>query len=439
MPPWDKYSGQVDEKPQGPWAKHAPASQEEPYSFSILPFSKDAQGNDRFDSNAGILGVFKRAFMAPGEVLQGKLDPYSEEGASRAREAATVISPGSAAISAGERVIPGQLKNLQPRKVEPPSVETLKSAAKAGYEEARNMGVDYSTAGIKNVAASLQKRLEEEGVLDKLGPQTHAILRELQSAPEGAVISLSGVDTARKALNNIAQQNAGPLGNRTEAYAAQRAIKELDNFLAGPGEANVVAGPAAAAGAKITDARGDYAAAMRSEKLTGAGERAELNAAVANSGLNVGNQTRQRVRDILVKPKESRGFSDEELGLLEQLARGSKTENTLRFAGNVLGGGGGLGTTVSSAVGATTGALAAGTPGAAVGAALPPALGYGSRQLANTLTQRRLNTIDQTLRMRSPLYRQMVKEAGQEAQTMEGRAALLRLWFTDQMAGEGGQ
>lgn len=82
-----------------PWERDwsaEPQSEPEPepvYSGSLLPFSKDANGDVSFDSNAGLLGGFKRAFMTPGDAMAGKFDPMSEQGIERAFEFATTFSP----------------------------------------------------------------------------------------------------------------------------------------------------------------------------------------------------------------------------------------------------------------------------------------------------------------------------------------------------------
>ena len=54
----------------------APAAAAEPskaYTGSILPLSRDAEGNVSFDSNAGLVGAFKNAFTAPGRAMSGEL------------------------------------------------------------------------------------------------------------------------------------------------------------------------------------------------------------------------------------------------------------------------------------------------------------------------------------------------------------------------------
>lgn len=339
-------------------------------------------------------------------------------------EAATLASPASAAMRAGERMIPGAGKALLHERAAIPSAEALKEAAEAGYKRAGDMGVDIAASAIKNFSGSVRGELEKDGVFDVLAPKTFAILKKLEAPPDGAVASLQNINTIRKTLRNAARDFANP----TEQMAAKRAIDRLDEFTAAIPEKDIVAGPAAAAFKELEAARGNYAAAKRSDKITGAQERAELNAAVSNSGQNVGNATRQRIRDILVRPKEAAGYSSEELAKMEDVARGSLASNLTRGAGNLLGGGGGLGAMVSASIGAASGSALAGPFGAAGAAA--PAVGYGLKKISNALTGRQVNQLDDLVRTRSPLFEQT--PMNMTAISPEKRAAIIRLLALEQ-------
>ena len=368
----------------------------------LWPFSKvRGSGEVVFDQNAGLLGSIISGVTAPGDVATGKLDPQSPEAIQRSMDFTMLASPTSAASRAGEQAISGSLRALHPGAPKPvPTTEMLKDAAKSGYESARNMGVDYSADAIKSMAAGAQQQLEEKGILDILSPKTFSILRKLQEPPEGAVVSLPGLVAARRALQNA----AGDFTNPTEQKAATGAMEILDRMLMEPDEASVVAGPAAAAGAAIKEANANYASAMRSDKITGAEKRAEFNAAVANSGLNIGNQLRQRARDILLKPKEARGFSKEELAALEMVAKGTATANVLRRVGNLLGSGGGLGQSVTGAIGGALGGSVGGFPGMGAGAVALPLAGVAARKGSEAITQGQMRMLDELIRQRSPLF-----------------------------------
>jgi hypothetical protein len=62
-------------------ASYYPVPQPEPaYSGAVLPFSRDVFGNTSFDSDAGLLGLAKRAFTAPGDAYSGALPMMDASG-----------------------------------------------------------------------------------------------------------------------------------------------------------------------------------------------------------------------------------------------------------------------------------------------------------------------------------------------------------------------
>lgn len=400
---------------------NAAPKKDQSYSGSILPFSIGPDGQAQFDSNAGLLGAIKRAVTLPRDVYEGKVDLNTDEATGRVLEAASIAAPVNPAIRAGDAAIPGALRAVRRQEVEPPSADALRAAADAGYDDARALGVDYSSNAVRDLAGTIQAGLERDGVLAELAPTTFTILNKLQNPPADSVASLSGLEAARRSFGHAAKK----FDNPTEQLAAQRAREGLDTFLEGADPSSVVAGPAAEAARIMSEARGNYAAAARSDKLTGIEEAAELRAAAANSGQNVENATRQRIASLLLKPKERAGFSEAELAQLEKVVRGSGGANAARAIGNMLGGGGGLGAMVPVAAGGATG-VATGSPAlAAIGAALP-VVGYGAKKVAARLTDRAFKEADEMTRMRSPLYERMQEEAPLVAVAPERRAAVVR-------------
>ena len=168
-----------------------------------------------------------------------------------------------------------------------------------------------------------------------------------------------------------------------------------------------MSGPAEDAAEALANARGNYAAAMRSDKLTGVADASDLRAAAANSGMNLDNSIRQRVVSILNSPKQSAGFSPDELAALNQVARGTAPRNVLRWVGNLFGGGGGLGAVASGGVSGAIGDAAGGPILGAIAGAGVPAAGFAAKQLANALASKSLSAADELVRQRSPLYGDM--------------------------------
>jgi hypothetical protein len=389
-----------------------------PPAFSLTGMAKD------------IYKTGRDFVTAPGEAYRGELDPSSDEAIKRMTGGAALATPAPTAMRAGERAIPGVARSMTPQKPVVPTAEALKEAAEAGYGQAAEMGVTVTAGSVKNLGGAIQAELEKSGVFAELAPKTFSILNKLQSPPEGAVATLANLETARKALGHA----AGDFTNKTEQLAASRAIAGIDDFVTNVPAEGVVAGPAAAAGQVLKDARGDYAAAMRSNKITGdldtaytgVAERAGLNAAVANSGQNVANSIRQRTRDLLTRPKEARGYSEAELGQAERVARGTFPMNATRFTGNLLGGGGGLGAALTGTIGAAAGGAAAGNiPGAVIGATLP-AIGFGLKKAEASLTKRELNKLDEMVRKRSPLFEALEKNPNMAVADPGRRMMLIR-------------
>lgn len=371
------------------------------YSGAILPFSQDDQGNTSFDSNAGLVGTIKRALTLPGDVVSGKVDPRSQEGVGRAFELGTLATPIGAAARAGE----GVTLNSARAPVATPTAEELRTAGRAGYTAARDMGVDLAPNSVNQMARSVMGELEQDGLLSELAPATHSLLRRLaEEQPAGSVAPFGGLVAARQALNRVARQ-VDPVtrGPTQDAAAASRAVRTIDGFLEAPPTGSVLAGPADAASAALREANANYGAAVRSNRLDDKIEVAELRAAAANSGRNIGNTLRQRVVDILANPKLRAGYSTEEIAALEEAAMGTPTRNAARIIGNALGGGGGIGSTFMGLAGAAGGAAAGGTGGAVLGAAAP-LVGMAARSAENSMTRNAVERAAELVRQRSPLY-----------------------------------
>jgi len=367
---------------------------------SFLPLSTDERGDLQFDHTAGILGAMFSGATAPGDVVSGKLDPNSPEGAQRAMEAATMMTPMGAATRAGEAVIPGTMRSLRSGRAAVPSAEELKAAGKAGFKEVRNLGIDYSADAVKSMGDEITQALAADGFSEVVTPKTFQILAKLSEPPEGSVSSISNLIALRKSLQKAARDFTNP----EEQAAASRAIDTLDDFIKAADPASVVAGPAADAGSLLEAARGNYAAAMRSESLAGKAERAERGAAATNSGDNIDNRTRQALDAILNKPKESGGFTKAELAFIDDIVRGKYGPNLARRVGNFLGSG-----LLGSAAGATAGGMLGGGWGATLGATLAPAAGASMKRLAGALTQARVRQLQEQTRMRSPLYQKALE------------------------------
>lgn len=394
-------------------------------SGGFLPISRYNDGTWGFDSNAGLVGSIKRAIMLPGDVYTGKIDPMSEEGKDRAMDLAGLASPVNPGVRAGDRAIPGMARAMEKRDPTPPTRQQLRSVAGDQYKAARSADVDFPADAVANMAALTQRNLEADGIIGELAPKTHSILGKLQAVPNSGnpVVTISGLEAARRSLSK------GPgraFDNPTDREAARAAIQSIDDFFNMARRGEKVPGTTSAAVDTLQAARGNYAASQRSGTLEGITEAATRRAGASHTGLNLDNTLRGRVASARERPKVIGGFDDAERAALDAVAEGTPVRNATRFVGNTLAGGGGVGMTALGLGGGAAGAAAGGAVGAAVGAALP-VVGFGARQLANTMTDRALLKVAEQTRMRSPLYQQMQRDTPMTVVSPEKRALIMRM------------
>lgn len=289
-------------------------------------------------------------------------------------------------------------------KVIAPTISELKTAASGkagapgGYEGTELSSLEVKPTAISDYASKTKVALDAAGLDENLAPITHKMLTRLETVPPNATVTGNNIKSVRQLLGNA----AGEPGK--EGLAAKRALNALDEHIPQIEAKDVISGDPKAAGAALDEANANYSAAKHAETIDNKTIRAELRAAASNSGHNVANTVRQRFADILnpERPDLQRGFKPEELAMMDQIVRGTKTQNALREAGNYLGGGGGMGRLHVSALGAAIGAVV-GPAGAAIGAAAPTALGAILKKAGNRSTIKSAEALSEAIRSRAPL------------------------------------
>lgn len=372
--------------------------------------------------------------------------------------AATIASPANAAMRAGDRLIPGVSAAMSKEMPKVPGAKELATVGGADISAAKSSPLTISSQAVSDYSRKIQQELFDDGIHPARAKDTYQILKELENAPSGSVFTPANLQTLRETLSSIAQ-NFNPNAAKDQ-LAASRAIKRVDAFLRSVAPKDTVAGAASGLPAtkeqlvsralegkkeaervaeQFARGRGNYAAAQRSNDITGELDRANtgiLDRALARaqsafSGRNIDNTIRSKVTAVLEKPKEVAGFSDAELAALQGASEGGRARNSARAVGNLLGGGGGLGSAVLGLTGAVPGAIYGGTMGAVAGAT-PAVVGAVSRSVANALAKRDIRKVDELIRKRSPLYEERLRDAPMSAITPEGRAALIRALMVEQ-------
>jgi hypothetical protein len=294
-----------------------------------------------------------------------------------------------------------------PTKAPTPSIQDLKDAASAAYKSPEVKGLEVKSSTLGDYSNTTAASLNNEGFDDITAPKTFGLLNKLQQAPAGAKVTGDNLNSLRKAFGKVAMST-----DPAERAAAGMAIEHIDNFIPNLRAADVLSGDPVAAAAKLEEARGNYAAAKQSEKIDQKLVQAEVRAAAANSGMNVANTIRQRMADVVLKPKEARGLLPEEIEQAQAISEGTKAQNLMRTAGNMMGGGGGIGAAV---VGAGAG-IATGGPGAVL-----PLVGMALKSISNRMTIKQAERLSEAIRSRAPLASSAAKLQQAAAQTQGNR------------------
>lgn len=323
-----------------------------------------------------------------------------------------------------------------------PAVDDLKAAARAGYKHEDVKAIQIKSEALDDLATKIEKDLQfghNSGFRSANEPKVFSAIDELRNPIKRDVVpgevdpntilenvfrksmgekpkalgpaNIDDIDSVRQLLGNIAKERDGSGQLTRQAVAANRAIGHIDDFLPNLKQTDLLAGDAAKANSILETARKNWGAAKRAETVQTTLANAEINAAASHSGANIQNATKQAFKPLLKNnAAKAVGYNDEEIAALNNVVRGTWTGSAARAAGNLLGGGGGLGMLASGAVGYEAG----GAPGA-IAAGLA---GRGLKMVGNRSTFNAVAKLDKMLRARSPEALKVVAQNPQLAQAL---------------------
>lgn len=246
------------------------------------------------------------------------------------------------------------------------------------------------------------------------GPGFHIAEDVAKPAP----LEVADLDLTRQSLADVPVE---------QQRAAAIARKVLDNYLGNIPQADVLAGDAAAANAKLLEARGNNAAMERALEVQRAMHNADVQSGSTYSGGNLNNAMRQQLRPLLKAKKGQfrpdaaengfipKGMNEEEARQLARAVLGTKTGNVARGIGKA---------------GPTGGAMGLGHFGLAMasgGKTIPLSVAtILARMIGNASTARQMQILDQMIRMRSPVAEALAaRNLAQASPTAKALAAAI--------------
>lgn len=270
-----------------------------------------------------------------------------------------------------------------------PSADALRDASQASYRAAEDIGLQFRPEAFQSFAQQTVKVLQREGLDPSLTPSTTAALNRVAGLGQEVAPTLSDVDTLRKIASA-----AGSATSPADRRLAGMLVDRLDDFVATAKPQDVISGNPQLAAQYLNDARSNWGAMRRSELLSRNIDAGELSASSTGIGGNADNAIRQRFKNLLNgDPRRLRGFSEDEIAAMRDVATGGPVQNALRGLGSgslsrgVLGG--------SAAAGA--GYMLAGPAGAAATAGGA----WVAKKASDAMTRRNADIAEALVRSRS--------------------------------------
>lgn len=357
-------------------------------------------GPGSLPAKAGMAVLAGLGSEAGGQLAQGT--PYEVP----ARLAGAALGGGAGALIARPGAVTAAIGPAPSSAA--PTVEDLEAAYKAVRTNPDVKNAVIPIQDVKDLATTAEGQLLADGYrptpksapgtfgeLNRLTPQAPpepTPLQKLQAEmnweplPEQPQVTQATVDdllAAKRAFRNVAnERNPFPdMRPTVDASAASKVIPQLDAVIeeAAPG---------------MKEANANYAKAQAARSLENRFQKAEDQAANANSGLNMGNKIRQAATAAYYNPSVTRGLNPKQMEMLRQVSQGNASRNVIRYVSNLFGGGGGLGSVV-------VGEVASQHLGP-IGWLLSP-LGHVLKHVENHLTLRAADKISEAIRSSSPL------------------------------------
>jgi hypothetical protein len=294
----------------------------------------------------------------------------------------------------------------------------VKAAANAGYATPLIRDTAVTPQAAQAVAGDMDAALNaaRSRFSPEAAPKVTQAIEGLgdRSAASGvgppAPVSVEDLHLLRKRLGTIGRETQD-FKPTEQAVAAGTAKRVLDNYLDSIPSRDVTRGNPIDAVDALRTANGNWRASSNAKDVGDLiGNAIESNAS-KNSAMNLGNTLRQTFLPLLKNDAaklRAKGYGDDVIGAVRQVTQGDFTTNALRRASNMLGGGGGIASTlighgIASGAGGAAGYSEGGLPGMIAGTVLGAAPGQLLRVAANRRTLAAAQRVQERLLARAPV------------------------------------
>lgn len=339
-------------------------------------------------------GAMMRGAQAP-MALAG-MGLASATGAGVAGQTSREIAPDNdvadliASLAGG--MVPIAAANALRRGPQAPSMDDLRRQQGEAYEAVDQSKARLDPAQRQQLVDRINTRARVEGMDELLHPKAHRttdLMNKIEASP-----TIADVERKRRFIGDNVAGSLDP----SEARVGMAMRDEVDGYMRGLANQGDIGADAASTLTDLERARELTQRIKKSETVMEALTKAERRAASSGTGGNAVNTMRQNIRSILDNPKKIRGFSAAERAAMEEIVRGTPSQNALRLAGRLSPTAGALPAMGGLASGATFGPLGA----------VPSVVGLLAKGGAEHLTSKSINSLTDMIRAGGPLVKEAI-------------------------------
>lgn len=199
----------------------------------------------------------------------------------------------------------------------------IKAKSSALYKQARDAGVVFKPESMQNLLDDIDKSLTSSGKLNaRLHGDTLSIVDELKTAVKQNDFGLEELDQYRQLLGDVVSKNTDIKGANPDAMKALSAIDTIDDAINKISGKDIIGGDDKAIGL-LKEGRKEWRKFRKFESISNIIKNADGDPNKIKSGL-----TR-----FINKPKNLRGFNQEEIKALKIAAQNSKPEKIFKALG----------------------------------------------------------------------------------------------------------
>jgi hypothetical protein len=293
----------------------------------ILPIAKNTATGERKAAVPGVVMGAYDAFKLPGDVASGKVDPMSDEGIARGVGFTTVFSPGA---PKGGKIPAGNTLAVVPKdtaKAAIPTAADLKVVAQTAYDAAK--GSEIAATATPGLIDSLMGVLTKEGLVrpdGKLASTFGAVRTAMKDATayKGKPMTFEQFQRLEEALQGVAGSKSPG-----EGRIGKMLLDEMDKYFAGLPDDAFSKGSADAVKKGYAGGKAGWAQYSKLSRI----EKAVDKAGRAKAGFTEG--LRSQFRAILDSESKSRGFTKDELAMMDKFVKGGTLEGITGWLGGL--------------------------------------------------------------------------------------------------------